>query len=94
MTSLTALSVAKTMPSTDTRLTNAESNVVFEPTAQRGLSNGQTAEDDDDDHTDTSSMGYLWDMDGDMTAEQISAALAEEKKRKKVRHEGARGIVS
>lgn len=26
----------------------------------------------------------LWDVDGDMTAEQVTAALAEEKRRKKV----------
>lgn len=38
-------------------------------------------EDEDDDDSDEHD---LWDVDGDMTAEQVTAALAEEKRRKKV----------
>lgn len=36
-------------------------------------------EDEDSDEDD------LWDVDGDMTAEQVTAALTEEKRREKVR---------
>lgn len=38
-------------------------------------------EDEEEEETDEED---LWDVDGDMTAEQVTAALAEEKRRKKV----------
>lgn len=38
-----------------------------------------------DDEEEDSEEEDLWDVDGDMTAEQITAAFAEEKRRKKVR---------
>lgn len=45
-------------------------------------------EDEDSDEDD------LWDLDGEMTADQITAALAEEKRRKKVRRSTIRKIVA
>lgn len=53
-----------------------------------------SGEDEDSDEDD------LWDVDGDMTAEQVTAALTEEKRRKKVRrcaarvlNKGGRGLI-
>lgn len=43
------------------------------------------SDSDDEDNADTDSMADLWDVDGEMTPEQISAAYAEEKRRKKVK---------
>lgn len=40
--------------------------------------------DGDEDHQESDSMSDLWDMDRDMTSEEVKAALAEEKRRKKV----------
>lgn len=42
-------------------------------------------EDGDDAKSDSDSIADLWDVDKVMTHEEITAALAEEKRRKKVR---------
>lgn len=44
------------------------------------------SDDEGDDEADGSSEVDLWDVEGDMTSEQVTAALAEEKRRKKVSH--------
>lgn len=41
--------------------------------------------DGEDLATDSDSADGLWDVDRDMSAEEVTAALAEEKRRKKVR---------
>lgn len=38
-----------------------------------------------DEESDSDSLDDLWDMDREMTAEEVSAALAEEKRRKKAK---------
>lgn len=42
-------------------------------------------EDGEDVATDSDSADDLWNVDGDMSAEEVTAALTEEKRRKKVR---------
>lgn len=58
------------------------SDVLLEtvPLGKDGLPLFNEEEEDEDSDEDD-----LWDVDGDMTAEQVTAALTEEKRRKKVR---------
>lgn len=80
MTSLQASSSGK-LPSMATSMFNEGPNVVTEASLNDLT---EILKEDTEDQSETS-HDDLWDMDGDMTVEQIAAAVAEEKRRKKVR---------
>lgn len=76
------------MPASSVKLQNSvHSRVVSTISSLDGPGGRQRGEgtgDDDDTDSSDNSMDDLWDTDGEMTTAQITAALTEEKRRKKV----------
>lgn len=104
MASLTPSSASggEAMPASSVKLqSSVQSRVVSTISSLDGPGGRQRGEgndddrDDDGDNTDSSddSMDDLWNTDGQMTTAQITAALTEEKRRKKVQHTGLHSYV-